>query len=230
VKLEVVETLDSAAALASEFIAREITGAVQQRGRCAIAVSGGGTPAPMFDHLAKAKLPWEAVHLFQVDERVAPDASEDRNVTLLRRHLLSSATLPAANLHLMPVGLLSLQEAANRYTASLRAVCGDPPVLDVVHLGIGADGHTASLFPGDPGLDVADADVVATAQQAGWERLTLTVPALRRARTMLWLIAGAEKATALRDLMERADIPAARVARDDTVIYADRAAAALISG
>jgi 6-phosphogluconolactonase len=225
----VLETPDAAAAQAADFIAQEMASVVRQRGRCTLAVSGGATPAPMFDQLAKADLAWDAVHLFQVDERAAPDASPDRNMTIIRRHLLSSVRIPAANLHLMPVGLLNLQEAADRYAAALQAICGEPPTLDVVQLGIGPDGHTASLFQGDPALHIDEADVAPTGQRAGWERLTLTVPALRRARTMVWLVAGADKADALHDLMEGADIPATRVARDDALIYADRAAASRLS-
>lgn len=228
--LEVLDTSDTAAARAADFVAQETAGAVQQRGSCALALSGGATPVPMFEHLAKADLAWDSMHLFQVDERAAPDASPDRNWTTLRQHLLNSIRIPPANLHLMPVGLPSLKEAAERYAASLRAVCGDPPVLDVVHLGLGPDGHTASLFDADPALDVVDADVAATGQAAGWERLTLTVPALRRSRMLVWLVVGAEKATALRQFVDGADIPAARVARDDAVVYADRAAASLLDG
>lgn len=226
--VEIFDTPDATAARAAEFLAEEIARAAHQRARCAVALSGGATPEPMFDHLAKADLPWQIVDLFQVDERAAPDASPDRNYTTIREHLLAPVDVPVANLHPMPVGLPSLAEGAARYTAVLRSVCGDPPVLDVVHLGLGADGHTASLFPGDPAVDVEDADVVATGRKVGWERLTLTVPVLRRARTILWLVTGVEKAPALRRLFEGAGIPAARLGRDDAVVYADQAAATLL--
>lgn len=223
--IEVLETRDSAAGAAAAFIVAAAERALDERGRFTLAVSGSETPARLFDGLGKSNLPWSAVHLFQVDERAAPDASPDRTFTVVRNHLLALADIPRTNLHLMPVGLPHLGQGANRYAEVLRAVCGDPPVLDLVHLGLGVDGHTASLFPGHREVGVEDADVVATGRVAGWVRLTLTVPVLRRARSVMWLVTGRERADALRDLVAHADIPAARIDRDDAVVFADLLAA-----
>jgi 6-phosphogluconolactonase len=128
-----------------------------------------------------------------------------------------------------------LSDAARRYTGTLRAVCGTPPVLDVVHLGLGPDGHTASLFPGDPLLDEEDPDdpespaVAPAPERAGWERLTLTLPVLNRARHRVWLVTGADKAEALAALLAGGDVPGARVAADGAVLFADRAAAGTVT-
>jgi len=125
----------------------------------------------------------------------------------------------------MPVETADLDQAAARYAQILVAVAGSPPVIDLVHLGLGADGHTASLVPGDPVLDVTDADVALTRPYQGRRRMTLTYPVLNRARRVLWLITGADKAAMLGRL-RRGDptIPAGRVRQDDAVVLADRAA------
>ena len=127
----------------------------------------------------------------------------------------------------MPVESADLDEAAARYAQTLVDVAGSPPVLDLVHLGLGSDGHTASLVPGDPVLDVTDADVALTGVYQGRRRMTLTYPVLNRARRVLWLITGEDKAAMLVRL-RRGDpaIPAGRVRQDHAVVLADRAAAA----
>jgi 6-phosphogluconolactonase len=131
----------------------------------------------------------------------------------------------------MPVEEADLASAAERYQRELRAVAGTPPVLDLVQLGLGADGHTASLFAGDPALDVEDADVAASGPYQGRRRVTLTLPALGRARRILWIVTGAAKADALARL-RRGDrgIPAARVRSDRALLLADEAAAARGAG
>lgn len=215
---------ESAAAAAADFVADRLRAAVETAGVATLAVSGGSTPPRMFEELAKSEVPWHAVHLFQVDERLAPDGHPDRNVTGLREHLLAHVDLPVANFHPMPVGLPNLLDAAERYARTLRAVCGVPPVLDVVHLGLGEDGHVASLVPGDAALDSDDA-VAPTGEYGGWIRLTLTVPVLRAARHLCWLVTGAAKRAALAGLLAGEDMPAARMARDDAVVFADEEAA-----
>jgi len=200
---------------------------VAARGRFAIAVSGGHTPWQMLRALAGEEVPWREVHVFQVDERVAPAGDPDRNLTHLEECLLGRVPLPIANLHAMPVEQEDLAGACTAYARELGSVAGAPPILDVAHLGLGPDGHTASLLPGDPVLDVKDADVAATGLHAGRRRMTLTYPALDRARRVLWLVTGAEKASVLPRLLARDPaIPAGRVRADRAEVLADAAAAA----
>ena len=207
-------------------VAADMRAAVAARGRFIMAVSGGHTPWQMLRALADEGLPWERVHVFQVDERVAPAGDPDRNLTHLRASLLNHAPLPADHIHAMPVEAADLGRAAEQYAETLRDVAGAPPVLDLVHLGLGADGHTASLVPGDPALDVADADVTVSGPYQGHLRMTLTFPIINRSRRILWLVTGREKAETLVRLRDGdRSIPASRVARDHALIIADRAAA-----
>ena len=223
--LEVLADADSAARHAAEAIAGEARAAVKARGRFTVAVSGGRTPWVMLHALSSLDVPWDSVHVLQVDERVAPEGHEDRNLTHLRESLLAPGALDPKQIHAMPVDSPDLDEAAARYAQTLAEVAGSPPVIDLVHLGLGADGHTASLVPGDPVLDVADRDVALTGEYQGRRRMTLTYPAINRARRVLWLVAGEDKAAMLARLL-RADpaIPAGRVRQDDAVVLADRAA------
>lgn len=224
-KWHVSETADDAAADAARTIARQIRLAVEARGFCTLAFSGGRSPEAIFVALAREPLPWESVHVFQVDERAAPDGSKDRNWTGLQASLLERVSIPARNLHPMPVTGASLEESARQYALELETVCGEPPVLDVVHLGLGSDGHTASLVPGDPVLSEEAADVAPTQVYQGNRRLTLTFPCLRRARQLLWFATGAGKADMLQRL-EQGDqeIPAGRLGHTRNLIFTDRAA------
>ena len=224
-KLEVLADDAAVARRAAAFVASEARAAIASRGRFAIAVSGGRTPWQMLQALAGEDVPWHAVHLFQVDERVAPAGDADRNLTHIEASLLATAPLPRSNLHAMPVEATDLAEGAARYAAALRTTTGAPPVLDLVHLGLGPDGHTASLVPGDPALDVSGDDVTVTGVYQGHRRMTLTFPALDRARRVLWLVTGAEKQPMLARLRAGdRSIPAGRVRSDDAVILADTAA------
>jgi 6-phosphogluconolactonase len=223
-----IETLADAAAVAkraAEFIAAEARAAVQARGRFAFAVSGGHTPWQMLRLLATEDVPWQSVHLFQVDERIAPAGDADRNLTHIHETLLASTPLPPANVHAMPVEASDLEAAAHQYAQALNGIAGTPAVLDLVHLGLGPDGHTASLVPGDVVLAVADADVGLTAEYMGRRRMTLTYPILNRARRVLWLATGTEKRPMLARL-QAADrsIPAGRVNQQAALLLADRAA------
>lgn len=202
-------------------VARE---AIATRGRFVVAFSGGGTPAAMLTELAGHDLLWSAVLVFQVDERVAPDGHPDRNLTALRERLVGEAPIPWENVQAMPVTDDDLEAAADRYGAALRAACGAPPVLDLVHLGLGDDGHTASLVPGDPVLDVTDRDVAVTETYRGRRRMTLTFPPLARARELLWLVEGSEKAGALQRMLDGdRTIPAGRLPQDHALVFTDRA-------
>lgn len=223
-----IETLTDAAAVAkraAEFIAAEARAAVQARGRFVFAVSGGHTPWQMLRLLASEGLPWQAVHLFQVDERIAPAGDPDRNLTHIQATLLATAPLAAAQVHAMPVEASDIDAAAREYAQTLHAIAGTPPVLDLVHLGLGSDGHTASLMPGDAVLEVTESDVGLTAEHLGRRRMTLTYPVLNRARCVLWLATGAEKREMLaRMLAADASIPAGRVDQQRALVLTDRAA------
>jgi len=173
--------------------------------------------------------PWQQVHIAQVDERVAPAADPDRNLAHLRASLLDHAPLPPDHIHAMPVEAADLDRAAAQYALTLRDVAGSPPVFDLVHLGLGPDGHTASLVPGDPVLDITDADVAVTGAYHGRRRMTLTFPIINRSRLVLWLVTGSEKAATLVRLRDGdRSIPASRVRQDRSLVLADRAAAELL--
>jgi 6-phosphogluconolactonase len=180
----------------------------------------------MLRALAGEDVPWASVHLFQVDERIAPAGDPDRNFTHLRESFLQHVPLDPDQIHAMPVEASDLQAAANKYAMDLRALAGLPAVLDLVHLGLGPDGHTASLVPGDPVLDVTDQDVALTEIYQGRRRMTLTYPTLNRARRVLWVVTGSEKVEMLRRLRESdVSIPAGRVRSDQALLLSDRAAA-----
>ena len=230
-KIDVLPDAESVAEAAARLVAGEARAAVAERGRFTFAVSGGSTPRRMLRFLSGEDLPWKAIHVFQVDERVAPDGDTDRNLTHLREALLSRVDLPAANLHVMPVGREDLVGAAAAYAHDLATTTGGEGVLDLVHLGLGTDGHTASLVPGDPALAVKDADVAVTGAYAGRRRMTLTYPALDRARRILWVVTGAGKAPVLPRLAAGdPSIPAGRVRADRAVMLVDAAAAASLVG
>jgi 6-phosphogluconolactonase len=162
----------------------------------------------------------------QVDERVAPAGHPDRNLTHLRDSLLTHAPLPMDHLYAMPVEAADLESAAAQYAARLQELAGSPPVLDLVHLGLGPDGHTASLVPGDSVLDATDTDVAPTGLYQGRRRMTLTYPILNRSRCILWLVTGSEKAGMLARLRDGdLSIPAGLVHREQAIVLADRAAA-----
>src|SRR5438132_6483043 len=227
VKIEVHPDDDLVARKAAVIIAAEARAAVPARGRFIMAVSGGRTPWLMLRALADEQLPWENVHVVQVDERAAPAVDPDRNLAHLRESLLDHAPLRPDHIHAMPVEAPDLNRAAQQYAVTLQDVAGSPPVLDLVHLGLGADGHTASLVPGDPVLDVTDADVAATRPYQGRRRMTLTFPIINRSRLILWLVTGGEKAQALAHLRNRdRSIPGSRVDQERALVLADRAAAA----
>ena len=225
-KVEVLPDADAVARQGAAVIAAEARAAVAARGRFNVAVSGGQTPWQMLRALANEDVPWEGIHVFQVDERVAPPGDPDRNLTHLRESLLAHAPLRPEQLHAMPVEDADLPAAAARYARTLQEFAGTPPVLDLAHLGLGPDGHTASLVPGDPVLNVTDADVALTGVYQGRRRMTLTYPILNRSRRILWLVTGAGKAGMLTRLLG-ADptIPAGRIRQEQAVVLADRAAA-----
>ena len=224
-KTEILPDADAVARKAAERIAAEARSAVAERGRFVMAVSGGHTPWQMLRALADEKVPWESVHVVQVDERVAPAGDPDRNLTHLRESLLDHAPLRPEQIHAMPVEAPDLEAAAKRYAITLQEIAGSVPVLDLAHLGLGPDGHTASLVPGDPVLNVTDADVALTGVYQGRRRMTLTYPMLNRSRRILWLVTGSDKVDALARLRDGdPSIAAGRIQQDQAMVLADRAA------
>jgi 6-phosphogluconolactonase len=226
-KIEVLADADSVARKAAAIIAAEAREAVVARGQFIMAVSGGHTPWLMLRALAGEKVPWEELHIVQVDERVAPEGHSDRNLTHLRESLLSRVPLRPEQIHAMSVEAVDLEAAAKTYSRTLVELAGSPPVLDLVHLGLGPDGHTASLVPGDPVLKVSDTDVALTGAYQGRRRMTLTYSIINRSRRILWLVTGNDKAEPLVRLRDAdPSIPAGRVRQDRGLLLADRAAAA----
>ena len=225
INIEVLDTAESVAKRAADILAEEARRAVTARGRFVMAVSGGHTPWMMLRALADADVPWPAIHVVQVDERVAPAGHPDRNLAHLRESLLDHAPLAPDQIYAMPVESANLDLAATAYAATLYQIAGSPPVLDLVHLGLGPDGHTASLVPGDPVLNVKDADVAITGIYQGRRRMTLTYPTINRARHILWVVTGQEKTPMLSRLFDGDEsIPAGRVRREGARLIADRAA------
>ncbi len=226
-KIEVLSDPDSVAREAASIIAAEARHAVADRGRFIVAVSGGKTPWLMLRFLADQNVPWGNVHLVQVDERVAPAGHPDRNFTHLRETLLTRAHLNPEQIHAMPVEAPDLEAAAMNYSHTLTTFAGSPAVLDLVHLGLGPDGHTASLVPGDSVLDVTNTDVAVTGAYQGRRRMTLTYPIINRCRRILWLVTGRDKAESLDRLVEGdPSIPAGRIRHNESLVLADREAVA----
>jgi 6-phosphogluconolactonase len=225
-KMEIFADPDGAAREAARIVAAEAREATAKRGRFVAAFSGGHTPWLMLRALADEDVPWDRVHIVQADERVAPAGDRDRNLTHLRESLLDHAPVPPGNVHAMPVEASDLNAAAALYARTLKSVAGSPPMLDLAHLGLGPDGHTASLVPGDPVLEIASADVAVTEAYQGHRRMTLTYPILNRSRRILWLVTGGEKAGMLVRLLKGdPSIPAGRLRQDTALVLADRAAA-----
>jgi 6-phosphogluconolactonase len=217
--LEVLSDQDAVARRAADIVAASAREAIEARGRFTFAVSGGRTPWAMFRDLADEDVPWENVGIWQVDERIAPDGDADRNLTSLLPMIPSEADLRP-----MPVTEADLEAAAARYAGSL------PNAFDLVHLGMGDDGHTASLVPDDPVLDVTDRDVAVTGEYRGLRRMTVTYRVLDRSRRVLWLIDGEDKTLMVPRLMAGdASIPAGRVATAEQLVVVDAAAAAEVA-
>ena len=219
-RLEVLDDPEAVLRRGAELIAETVRAAFAGRGSCSVALSGGTDPWPMFSQLEDLIEDWTKVAIYQVDERVAPPGSAERNLT----HLIESLSIGAqGSIKPMPVNDDDLEAAAARYAEQLP----DGP-LDIAHLGIGADGHTASLVPGDPVLEVTDRRVAVTSgEYQGVRRMTLTYPEINRSRTLLWVVTGAEKVEALKKLIAQdPSTPSGAVRPEgESLILADRAAA-----
>jgi 6-phosphogluconolactonase len=218
-QLEVLADASAVHKRGAELIADAARTAVAERDRFAMGASGGRGPWPMYSQLEDHDIPWARTQIFQVDERIAPAGSDERNLT----HLIAALSIGAqGSLRPMPVTDENLEAAADDYAASL------PEALDLAHLGLGPDGHTASLVPGDPVLEVTDRRVALTeGEYQGVRRMTLTYPELARVRKLLWIITGAEKREPLAKLLARdRSIPAGRVEPSgESLVLADPAAA-----
>jgi len=215
---------------AANFIAEEAKKAVAARGRFVMAVSNGHISWLMLRALSGAELPWPSVHIVQVAERDAPAGHPDRNLTHLQNSLLAHAPLTAAQVRAMPMESPDLAAAAANYAATLRQIAGSPPTLDLIQLCLGDDGHTASLHPGDPSLNIDDADVAITSDYHTRRRMTLTYPIINRSRQILWVVTDAWKSEMLRRLIEGDEtIPAGRVRRDGALVLADDEVAAQLN-
>jgi 6-phosphogluconolactonase len=224
--IQVLADADAVARKAAAVIAEMARAAVAGRGRFVMAVSGGHTPWLMLKALAGQDVPWASLHVVQVDERVAPAGHPDRNLTHIRESLLDHAPVLPEHVYAMPVEDPDLRAAAARYALTLQEIAGSPPVLDLVHLGLGPDGHTASLVPGDAVLDVTEADVSPTGLYQGRRRMTLTYPSINRSRHILWVVTGSEKVPMFGRLRGGdPSIPAGRVRRDQALVISDRSAA-----
>jgi 6-phosphogluconolactonase len=204
----------------------EVLGA--RAGDYTLGLSGGRTPRLLFQALADLPVPWGRVHIFQVDERVAPAGSDDRNFTHLSECLLGLVEIPSENVHPMPVESDDLASACLGYEEELQRVTGGAP-LDLLQLGLGDDGHTASLPPGAPILDVADRAVWYVEEFNGLPRMSMTYPLINRAERIVWLAVGPAKAEMCRRLVASDhSIPAGRVAGESAVLLADTEAAAAL--
>ena len=198
---------------AADLVAEAVRGAIADGRRFTWAISGGETPMAMFRGLGELELPWHVIDTWQVDERIAPAGDPSRNRTQQERALPAEAM---GATRWMPVEDEDLEAAAAGYATTL------PERFDVVHLGLGADGHTASLVLGDPVLEVDDRAVAVTGPYEGRRRMTLTYPALSRAARVIWVITGARKGEALRRLIDGdRSIPAARIPVVDQVVVTD---------
>jgi 6-phosphogluconolactonase len=223
-QVEIFANLEAVSQRAAAIVAADAREAVSARGSFNVAFSGGHAPWEMLRLLGTEDVPWDKVQVFQIDERVAPAGDPDRNFTHIRESLLAHAPLKPEHVHPMPVELPDLEAAAGQYEQTLHEYCGSPAVLDLAHLGLGPDGHTASLVPGDPVLNVTDRDVALTGVYMGRRRMTLTYPMINRSRRILWLVTGADKVDALNKLRAAdTSIPGGRIARDNALLLAEEA-------
>ena len=225
-ELVVEPDAEALACRAAEIVAARARSAIALRGAFVVAISGGSTPALMLDHLSGVELPWSLIHVFQVDERIVPDGDPARNAVDLHEHLVDRIEVPPSNVHLMPVTGTDLDIACKSYAGELAAMSGPDGGIDLVHLGLGDDGHTASWPPGDPVTDTEDVDVALVGPYRGHRRMTLTPAAVNRARQILWLVSGGDKAGAVEGVVSGDPrLPASRVATRNAILLLDEAAA-----
>ena len=225
-KAEILEDAHSVARRAAGIIAEQARECFAANRRFVMAVSGGSTVRAMLRMLGKEEVPWGGVYVVQGHERVGLMGNNDSNLPDIRAALMEDTPIDPNHIHPMPVGVPDLNAAAEQYASTLRALCGDPPVIDLVQLELFSNGRTAALLPGDPVLEVSDRDVAVTDVHEECRRITLTYPAINRARRILWMVTGKEKAARLAQLCNGdLSIPASRVRREHARLLVDRAAA-----
>lgn len=192
---------DDPARIAAGLVATAIEETVAKGGRCRLVVSGGRTPVRFFEHLTRDHaVPWAQVHLFWADERFVPHDHADSNYGSAREHFVEPSGIPAENVHPWPIGE-DPEQAAKQYARTLELYAGSPPEFDVTVLGLGADGHTASLFPHSPAVSKGGTTVATVQPGSGVHRLSLTLEALNTSRLVLFLVTGEEKRRALTALL-----------------------------
>jgi 6-phosphogluconolactonase len=224
-KTEIFPQAEDVAIAAAAYLAQQITATLASKAIFSMAISGGRTPWEMLRHLAQAQLPWERVHLFQVDERIAPEGNADRNLTQLNQVIAGTEMAAKIHTYAMPVNEVNLVQAAQHYADTLLEVTGDG-CLDLIHLGLGTDGHTASLIPGDPVCAEHALDITCTAQPyQGRLRMTMTYPLLNRAKKVLWIVTGSEKVDMLQRMLQQdTSIPAGGIRQENALLLVDQAA------
>ena len=223
-RLHICETESEVADVAATAIAEALTSALNDRSSATLALSGGSTPEATFARLAEQSVDWPRVHIVQVDERVAGEFDGARNLAMQRDALIGRVEV--ASLTPMPVGDANLARAAFDYNEELAELSGDPVRIDVVQLGLGSDGHTASLIPGDVALDIDDRDVAISSPYQGRVRMTLTGRALRNAHHRVWVVTGESKRDSLAGVADGdPSLPATAVMGEDDLVVVDRAAA-----
>ncbi len=212
-RLIVAESADALARRCAETMASAIDLALAQRDRCQIALAGGTTPAAAYRYLGQQHLPWERVDLLLGDERWVPADDPASNARLVRDTLMASGPGQAARLHPVPTDLAGPEQGADAYALTLAKLCsGEPPVLDLVLLGLGDDGHTASLFPGTA-ASREQKRTVTVGDGKGLARITLTAPVLSAARQVIFLVSGEGKRQALSRLLDPNESPERTPAR-----------------
>ncbi len=224
-ELQILPDAQAVAQKATQIIAELAQERIRLTGTFSFAVSGGSTPWKVLRQLADAALNWESVELFQVDERIAPAGDAQRNLTQITQNLLDHSALSLEQIHAMPVEQTDIESAAESYAQQLIKLCGNPPQLDLIHLGLGEDGHTASLLPSDPARK-SQKLVTITKEYQGLRRMTMTYPAINAAQRRLWIVTGTNKQSMLERLYQGDDsIPAGLVERENAIILADQNAA-----
>lgn len=224
-KTEIFLQAEDVAIAAAAYLAQQITATLETKAIFSMAISGGRTPWEMLRHLAQAQLPWERVHLFQVDERIAPEGHADRNLTKLQEVIAGTQMAERMTIYPMPVNEANLAQAAQHYAETLLEVTGDGR-LDLIHLGLGTDGHTASLIPGDQVCAEQALDITRTAQPyQGRLRMTMTYPLINRAKQVLWIVTGGEKGEMLQRMLQQdPSIPAGSIRQENALLLVDQAA------
>jgi 6-phosphogluconolactonase len=224
-KTELFPTADQVAAGAAAYLEQEIRDALTHQKSFSLAISGGRTPWEMLKILSKADLPWKRVNLFQVDERVAPDGHADRNLTQLFQAIVGTPMVTQLRIFPMPVLAEDLEEGCREYTQVLDEIT-ESKGLDLIHLGLGSDGHTASLVPEDGVMEVQDRLVACTQNTyQGRIRMTLTYPLLNAAKQLLWIVTGSEKQEMVKRLLQQdPSIPAGSIRQEKALLMVDQAA------